>query len=102
MTNVKNFWPRKLVFTVSGILLLSTTLHAQRKRGANASGYDNADRATLLHTANLYVTADSAAPPVTTIAPGHEVILQQKNGEWVNVFANVDVKDEAENAPEFT
>jgi hypothetical protein len=92
----------RLRVLIAAAVLFPSLLHAQRKRGANASGYDNADRATLLHTANLYVTADSAAPPVTTIAPGHEVILQQKNGDWVNVFANVDVKDEAENAPEFT
>ena len=62
----------------------------------NGSGYDNAARATVLHTANVYVTADSAAPPITTVATGHEVVVQQKNGAWVNVFANTDVRDDAD------
>ena len=70
-------------------------------RPQQSAGYDNAARATVLHTANVYVTPDSSAPPLITVAPGHEVVVQQKNGDWVNVFANTDAKDEAENKPEF-
>ncbi len=91
----------KGMLLLSAALLLTLPIHAQHKRNPNASGYDNAARATVLHTANVYVTADSSAPPITTVAPGHEVVLQQHNGDWVNVFANTDSKEEAENKPEF-
>jgi hypothetical protein len=78
-------------------LLLTTPFHAQYRKGdRNASGYDNAARATVLHTANVYVMADSSNPPITTVSPGHEVVVQQHNGDWVNVFANTDAKDETD------
>jgi hypothetical protein len=91
---------------MSGIaisLLLVTTLHAQKPRN-NKSGYDNSDRATVLHVANLYVTAESTAPPISTITPGHEIVISAHNGNWVNVFANTDAKDDADpdSKPEFT
>jgi hypothetical protein len=67
------------------ILMLSWTVNAQ-KQSQRGSGYDLANRATLLHTANVYVSADAGTPPITTIAPGHEVIVSSRNGQWVNIF----------------
>jgi hypothetical protein len=64
---------------------------------------DNANRATILHTANVYAIADPADPPITTIAPGRELIINQRNGAWVNVFGNTDEKEEdPDQKPEFT
>lgn len=96
-----------IVAKVGGSLLLlafTTAAFAQHHKGdKNASGYDNANRATLLHTANVYAMADSTTAPITTVAPGHEVVVQQKNGDWVDVFANTDAKDDADpdSKPEF-
>jgi len=82
--------------------LLVTTIHAQKPHN-NKSGYDNAARATLLHTANVYVMADSSNPPITTVGVGHEVVISAHNGDWINVFANTDAKDDADpdSKPEF-
>jgi len=93
---------RRPILIFAATLLLPALLHAQKPRN-NKSGYDNAARATVLHTANVYVMADSANPPLTTVAPGHEVVIQQHNGDWVNVFANTDSKDDADpdSKPEF-
>ena len=64
---------------------------------------DNAARATVVHTANVYAVADSPDPPIATVTPGHEIVLNQKNGAWINVFANTDEKEEnPDTAPEFT
>ena len=89
-------------------LLLATllcgpaALHAQ-KRNPERSGYDKAARATVLHTANVYATAESADPPIATITPGHELVVNQRNGAWVNVFANTDTREEdPDTKPEFT
>jgi len=85
------------------LLLAPATLHAQKPRKNDKSGYDNSARATVLHTANLYIMADSTAPPVATVTPGHEIVVTAHNGPWVNVFANTDSKDEdPDNKPEFT
>ena len=86
---------------VGGSLLLLTLIVTaafaqKRKDDKNASGYDKATRSTVLHVANVYVMADSANPPITTVSPGHEIVVQQHNGDWVSVFANTDAKDETD------
>jgi hypothetical protein len=85
---------------------LCGTASAQKrsKRDNQLSGYDKAARATVLHTANLYTTADATTSPIATVTAGHEVVVLQKNGPWVNVFANTDSKDEEDDdtKPEFT
>ena len=63
-------------------LLPALVLPAQSKKKKDLSGYDKAARATVLHTANLYVTPDNATPPMATITPGHEVVVLQHNGAW--------------------
>jgi hypothetical protein len=67
------------------IVIAQGLLHAQ-KQSQQGSGYDLANRATLLHTANVYVGPDGSTQPVTTITPGHEVIVSSRNGPWVNIF----------------
>jgi hypothetical protein len=87
------------------VLLLPTALQAQKqKRKQDMSGYELADRATVIHVANLYVMADSGAPPILAITPGHEVVIQAHNGPWVSVLANTDTPEDIDpdSAPEFT
>ena len=92
-----------LVSAAALFLLGSATLLPAQKRNPERKGYDNAARATVLHTANVYATADPADPAIATITPGHELIVNQRNGAWVNVFANTDTKDEdPDTKPEFT
>jgi hypothetical protein len=86
-------------------LLACAAVDAQKpKRNSDLSGYDQAARATVLHTANVYVTADATAPPVITVGPGHEIMVIAKSEPWVNVMANTDAKEDADpdSAPEFT
>jgi hypothetical protein len=75
---------------------------AQKKSRDDQAGYDRAARATLLHTANVYVSADAGAPPITEVTPGHEVVVMGRNGAWVNVLANTDAKEtDPDSEPEF-
>jgi len=94
----------RLLTLIVAATFFATTLHAQKPRKNDKSGYDNAARATVLHTANLYVSADSTAPPIATVTPGHEIVVTAHNGPWVNVFANTDEKDDADpdSKPEFS
>jgi hypothetical protein len=92
---------------VLGFTFLSASLLAQKPakpgRDDDRSGYDRAARATVLHVANVYVTADATSPPIITISPGHELVVLAHNGPWVNVFANTDAKEDADpdSKPEF-
>ena len=94
--------PCRTLLALAFLLVLPLGLSAQR-RNPERQNADNANRATILHTANLYAMADAADPPISSITPGHEIVINQKNGAWVNVFANTDVKEEdPDEKPEFS
>jgi hypothetical protein len=85
------------------VLLLVTGAaigHAQK-----TGNYDRNARATVLHDANVYVAADADSQKVSLVTPGHEVVIVERNGPWVKVFANTDINDDANeddrNKPEF-
>lgn len=81
------------------VLLLPTLAMAQKPK----SGYDRAARATVLHDAIVYVTADANAQHISLVTPGHEVVIVERSGPWIQVFANTDVEEtNDENKPEFT
>jgi outer membrane protein assembly factor BamD (BamD/ComL family) len=80
-------------------LALSMGVWAQKSK--NSSGYDLAARATVLHEANVYVAADSGSQRVSTVLPGHEVVVVERSSPWVKVFANTDVQEDPEDKPEF-
>jgi hypothetical protein len=94
------------LFTTALVVLVTPTLLTAQKPNKtkdNQSGYERSARATVLHTANVYVTADSVNPPIATVTPGHEVVVTAHNGAWINVFANTDTKDtqDPDSEPEF-
>jgi hypothetical protein len=76
-------------------LFIAAPLHAQ-KQSQPGSGYDLANRATLLHTANVYVGPDDSGQPVATITPGHEIIVSSRNGPWVNIFLATEQPEDAD------
>src|SRR3984885_1417713 len=86
--------------------LLTTAAWTQTKAQKRAQEYDKAARATVLHDANVYVAADADAQKVSLVTPGHEVVVIERNGPWVKVFANTDINDDANeddhNKPEFS
>jgi hypothetical protein len=97
-----NFLMRRFPAAIA-FLLVPALVGAQKPKKDNRSLYDMAARATVLHTANVYVTADTDSPPIVTVSPGHEVVIVAHNGPWVQVFANTDAKDDADpdSKPEF-
>ena len=90
---------RHLLPTIA-LTLLPLALNAQGKQKA---GYDRSARATLIHDAIVYVTADANAQHIAEVTPGHEVVISQHSAEWVRVFANTDIPDaRGDQEPEFT
>ena len=88
------------------MLFVTSALFGQTKAQRQAGNYDKAARATVLHDANVYVAADADAQKVSLVTPGHEVVIIERNGPWVKVFANTDINDDANeddrNKPEFS
>lgn len=50
----------------------------------------NGPRATLVREANLYVQPNERAQRVSVIEPGREMVVVERSGNWVRVFANID------------
>lgn len=89
---------------VGAMILLVPCCALAQKKGKNAlSGYDKSARATVVHDTLVYVGPDETSEKVTEVLPGHELVVIQKNGPWVKVFANTDGPDEGDpdKVPEF-
>jgi TolA-binding protein len=84
--------------------LVCGTATAQKKPKDKQAGYDRAARATVVHPAIVYAAAEDNAAHVTEVEPGHEVVITERNGSWVKVFANTDIPDEQaeDQKPEFS
>jgi len=88
----------RILLSAAALLALCAPVaaHPQRpSRNANdpISGYDRSARGTLIHPAIVYVAGDDNAQHVADILPGHEVVVMERNGAWVRVFANTDTPE---------
>jgi outer membrane protein assembly factor BamD (BamD/ComL family) len=86
------------------LMILSGGAAAQKKGKGFPAGYDRAARATVVHPAIVYVGAEDNAQHIGEVLPGHEVVVMERNGDWVRVFANTDAADDKDEAdkPEFS
>jgi hypothetical protein len=73
-------------------LLLASGALAQNRMPREAPP-KNGTKATLVRVANLYVQADEASDRVAEVTPGREMIVAERSGHWVRVFANTDAPD---------
>jgi hypothetical protein len=53
----------------------------------------NGTQATIIRIANLYVQADESAARGGQIMPGRELVIVERSGRWLRVFANVDAPE---------
>jgi hypothetical protein len=76
---------------------------AQKKKQGPAGGLRPLGEGDVVHPAIVYATADDNAGHVAQVDPGHEVVVIERNGAWVRVFANTDTpdKEDGADAPEF-
>ena len=81
-----------------GLVACSVVGLGQRSKQDKAAGYDRAARATVLHDANVYISPDINAQKISLVTPGHEVVVVERNGPWVRVFANTDVEEKTDEA----
>lgn len=91
----------RVLASVAVLLLGLGVAQGQSRKEKEAANYDRAARATVLHAANVYVAADDGAQRISLVTPGHEVVVVERNGGWVRVFANTDAREEKGDEPEF-
>jgi hypothetical protein len=73
-------------------LLAALPLCAQKKKD-NLVKPMAGPRATALRTTWLYISPDRGSQKVSRVAPGREMVIAEKSGTWVRVFANTDVEE---------
>jgi hypothetical protein len=98
---MRDLWLKRLVGCA--VIVLAGSCIAWGQGPKDKAGYDRAARATVLHEANVYVTAEADAQRLSSVTPGHEVVVIQRSGPWIQVFANTDVEESDEQSkPEFS
>ncbi|MGA3034100.1 MAG: hypothetical protein ABSD70_12500 [Terracidiphilus sp.] len=53
-------------------------------------------RATVLRVANLYISPDIGSQKVSKVQIGREMVVAEKSGPWVRVYANTDIEEETD------
>ncbi len=51
-------------------------------------------RATALRVTWLYISPDNSAQKVDRVQPGREMVVAEKSGDWLRVYANTDIQEE--------
>jgi hypothetical protein len=75
-------------------LVLCTLPLAAQKKKDNLQKPMAGPRATALRVTWLYVSANVEAQKVGRVQIGREMVVAEKNGEWLRVYANTDIEEE--------
>jgi len=51
-------------------------------------------RATVLRVTNLYISPDTSAQRVDKVQIGREMVVAEKSGSWLRVYANTDIQEQ--------
>src|ERR1700744_4797286 len=89
---------KRIAYTLSICALALFTLHAgaQKKKTDNLQKPMAGPRATVLRITWLYVAADLTSQKVDRVQIGREMVVAEKNGPWMRVYANTDIELEHE------
>ena len=75
------------------ILLSATSCVIAQKRMPQLQMPKNGTQATVIRVANLYVQADESADRGAQVQPGRELVVVERSGRWLRVFANTDAPE---------
>jgi hypothetical protein len=82
----------------SALLIIVAQANAAPKPPAPSNG----PKATVIRNTNLYVAPDTSSSRLAEISPGREMVIGEKNGPWLRVFANTDEEtSRSQDAPVF-
>jgi hypothetical protein len=78
---------------VPAILLVSASVAMPQKPMPRQQMPRNGTLATIVREASLYSNPDDSGGPIANILPGRELVVVERNGKWLRVFANTDAPD---------
>lgn len=82
---------------VAGLVLcICLGAHADKKKDQQVKPLAG-PRATALRVTWLYITPDKGAQKVDRVQIGREMVVAEKSGAWIRVYANTDVEEEHSN-----
>ena len=80
------------------VVLLSAlpSLGEQKPKRENIQKPLAGPRAAALQVTWLYVSPDRGAQKVDRVQPGREMVIAEKSGSWIRVYANTDIQEVSE------
>jgi len=93
---------RRLVFSVHVVVLCALMVSVlpswcdQKPKKDNLQKPMAGPRATALQVTWLYVAPDRGGQKVDRVQPGREMVVAEKSGPWIRVYANTDVQEVSE------
>ena len=83
----------KTVVTVSVLFCAAIGAHADKKKDQLVKPMAG-PRATALRVTWLYISPDKTAQKVGRVQVGREMVVAEKSGPWIRVYANTDIEEE--------
>lgn len=84
---------RSLAIAASVFGLLCTAWSAEKQKKDNIQKPMAGPRATALRVTWLYVAPDQSAQKVDRVQIGREMVVAEKSGTWLRVYANTDIEE---------
>jgi hypothetical protein len=92
---------RALSLTTASLLFVSAAAWAQKPLPP-VKMPKNGTLATIVRDAEMYSNADDSSDRIADVLPGRELVVVERNGKWLRVFANTDTPDTRQaDRPEF-
>ncbi len=83
----------KTVIAASALLCAAIGAHADKKKDQLVKPMAG-PRATALRVTWLYVSPDKTAQKVGRVQVGREMVVAEKSGPWLRIYANTDIEEE--------
>ena len=77
------------LIVLPALLLLALAALAEKPAPPAPKG----SRATVVRDTIVFVAPDTGAQKVGKMTPGREMVIIEKNGDWLRVFANTDIEE---------
>jgi hypothetical protein len=86
----------------SALLIFVVVFVVQATAAPKPAPPSNGPKATVFRNTNLYVSPDTSSSRLAEISPGREMVIMERSGPWVRVFANTDEEiSKSQDAPVF-
>jgi hypothetical protein len=90
-------WLRAITFAALVPGFMCASVSAQKPKKDNIQKPMAGPRATALRVTWLYVSPDQSAQKVDRVQIGREMVIAEKSGPWLRVYANTDIQEESNN-----